>query len=109
MNMAITPTDIRIDLKQRRLSIDWQDGHTSHLAFEMLRKECPCAVCNELRMEADSDPLRILSADQANASGDLDPKEPVQEVGRYALQFLWADGHRTGIYTYSLLRQLGEI
>lgn len=108
MTAATTPTDIRVDLKKRQLSVDWQDGYTSHLAFELLRQQCPCAVCNELRAEANADPLRILSSDQANASGELDPETPVQEVGRYALQFFWTDGHRTGIYTYPFLRELGE-
>ena len=49
----------------------------------------------------------MLSADQANARGELDLQYPVEKVGQYALQFFWADGHRTGIYTYDFLRQLG--
>ena len=28
------------------------------------------------------------------------------EVGRYALQFLWTDGHSTGIYPFRMLRRL---
>ena len=28
-------------------------------------------------------------------------------VGGYAIQFFWADGHSTGIYSYELLRRLG--
>jgi DUF971 family protein len=35
----------------------------------------------------------------------LQPGNPVEMVGNYALQFMWADGHRTGIYTFELLRQ----
>ena len=27
-------------------------------------------------------------------------------VGRYALQFLWSDGHDTGIYPYEMLRKI---
>ena len=30
------------------------------------------------------------------------------EVGRYALQFLWTDGHSTGIYPFRMLRRLAE-
>ncbi len=30
----------------------------------------------------------------------------VKPVGRYALNFVWSDGHDSGIYTYSLLREL---
>ena len=28
------------------------------------------------------------------------------EVGRYALQFLWTDGHGTGIYPFAMLLRL---
>ena len=31
-----------------------------------------------------------------------------KRVGNYAIQFLWSDGHRTGLYTNPLLRQLGD-
>jgi DUF971 family protein len=27
-------------------------------------------------------------------------------VGRYALQFLWSDGHQTGIYPFEMLQRL---
>jgi DUF971 family protein len=35
----------------------------------------------------------------------------VNYVGRYALQFVWSDGHQTGIYTFEYLRNLdrGEV
>ncbi len=29
-------------------------------------------------------------------------------VGKYALQFLWSDGHETGIYPYTMLLNLAE-
>ncbi len=32
----------------------------------------------------------------------------LREVGRYALQPIWQDGHDTGIYSFDLLRRLGE-
>lgn len=28
----------------------------------------------------------------------------IEQLGSYALQFFWSDGHSTGIYTWSLLR-----
>jgi DUF971 family protein len=30
----------------------------------------------------------------------------VAPVGNYALQFVWSDGHETGIYTFEYLRKL---
>jgi DUF971 family protein len=32
----------------------------------------------------------------------------IHYVGRYALQFIWSDGHSTGIYTFEYRRELGE-
>jgi DUF971 family protein len=32
----------------------------------------------------------------------------IKPVGSYALQFIWGDGHRTGIYTFEYLRQMCE-
>jgi DUF971 family protein len=31
-----------------------------------------------------------------------------QQVGNYALQIHWGDGHQTGIYTWEKLRSLSE-
>ena len=108
MNAKTTPTDIAINFEKQTVQIVWQDGFESNLAFTFLRQQCPCAVCNELRGQQNDDPLRVLSSDQALASGELERDEPVQVVGQYALQFYWVDGHRTGIYTYQYLRELAE-
>jgi DUF971 family protein len=32
----------------------------------------------------------------------------IEPVGSYALQLIWGDGHRTGIYTFDYLRQICE-
>jgi len=29
-------------------------------------------------------------------------------VGRYALQFIWSDGHSTGLYPFDMMRRLAE-
>ena len=97
------PTNIDIDIKKREVRITWADGLQSAYSLDHLRKICPCAGCNAERNN--DDPLRILKPDQALASGDLVADKPVEMVGNYGLQFFWADGHRTGIYTFEFLRQ----
>ena len=96
------PVNIEVDIKQSEVRIEWTDGHKSVYPLEYLRKICPCATCNEQRLN--DDPLRVLSQDQAMASGKLLPDRPVEMVGNYALQFFWDDGHSTGIYTFDFLR-----
>ena len=102
------PADRAIDLSQAEVRITWGDGQRSRYSLDKLRQSCPCAVCNELRSQQNDDPLRILNSEQAEARGELEADKPVEVVGQYALQFFWIDGHRTGIYTYTYLRELAE-
>lgn len=98
-----TPANIAVDLKQRQVRIEWADGQQSTYSFDYLRQLCPCATCNELRRN--QDPLRVLGPDQVVTTAELRPERPVVLVGNYALQFFWADGHNSGIYSFEFLRQ----
>ena len=98
-----TPVNIEVDRKQREVRITWADQYQSRYSLDYLRKICPCAVCNEQRRN--QDPLRVLRADQLGTTAELRPEQPVELVGNYALQFFWADGHNTGIYSFEFLRQ----
>jgi ATP-binding protein involved in chromosome partitioning len=81
--------------------IEWKDGAVSDYKARDLRLACPCASCVE---EGTGRPL-------------LDPntvKEDIllfgsELVGRYGLSFFWSDGHKTGIFAWPLLRELGEL
>jgi len=85
------------------LTIDWSDGAKTHVAWRVLRKNCPCATCIEERAKP-PDPFRVLTPQEAAAG----PPEPVsmKPVGHYAYQIAWNDGHATGIYPVELLRKL---
>lgn len=96
------PMQIDIDRRQREIRITWADGYRSIYSLDYLRQICPCAVCDELR--ANQDPLCILPDDQAVITAELRAEQPVTKVGSYALQFFWADGHNTGIYSFEFLR-----
>ena len=83
-----------------RLRIEWGDGAASELAPRMLRLLCPCAACvDEMTGERTLRPETVRE--------DVYPTA-IHYVGRYALQFVWSDGHSTGIYTFEYLRQLGD-
>jgi DUF971 family protein len=101
------PADISLSRARRELRIRWQDGHESAYPFDLLRKECPCALCNDLRSKAPlpgAPSLTVLSGPVTKA-GEVQVKE-VSPVGRYALSFAWSDGHDTGIYAFDYLRAL---
>ncbi|MFQ5876171.1 MAG: DUF971 domain-containing protein [Acidobacteriota bacterium] len=79
------------------LSILWEDGHRSEYEARSLRMACRCAHCvDEWSGERRLEPARV--------PGDV-RIERVRPVGRYGLQFVWSDGHGTGIYTFKGLRE----
>lgn len=107
--IAITPDKVRVLLSEGKgLEIDWQDGHRSAWSFSWLRWACPCASCVGERKAEDRKPgqpkpkpveLLPLYAPPA------DKPTSAQGVGRYAIQFNWADGHSGGIYSWDYLRR----
>ncbi len=100
------PLDIAVDLKKGEVRFKWQDGRATTCSLEFLRANCPCAMCNEAREKAASEPLYVLPPELSNPDGSLEKDRPVEIVGQYGLQFFWADGHRAGIYTYDYLHNL---
>jgi DUF971 family protein len=105
--IATNPKEITVSREKREVRIRWQDGHESALGFDLLRKECPCAVCNDLRRRSATPAsltLSVLSGSVVKA-GDIQVTE-VKPVGRYAINFVWSDGHDSGIYSYNFLREV---
>jgi DUF971 family protein len=93
-----TPLEIVPTEDAARLRIRWADGHVSEYTPRYLRLECRCAGCiNELTGEP------ILRPEQVPQ--DIYPRK-IEYVGRYALRFDWSDLHRTGIYSFELLRRI---
>ena len=82
------------------MDVTWEDGTHSTFTGEQLRWACPCAEC---RGEAGA-PGR-LSRVQSLSDAELRIRD-VTLVGQYALQIAFESGHATGLYTFSLLRQL---
>ena len=108
--IAITPEKVRVLLTEGKgLEIDWQDGHKSAWTFAWLRDACPCATCNDEREKK----LSLNSSSHATASSSVlpmfKPKARAQaatQVGNYAIQISFTDGHSTGIYSYDQLRTI---
>ena len=95
------PTAITADVDTRLLRVEWSDGHESTHDFERLRWACPCATCRgEMGRPGMLDQIDRLTPEQTELVD-------IQQVGRYAIQPIWEDGHDTGIYTYPYLRSLG--
>lgn len=96
----VTPREVVPTEDGARLRITWEDDQVHEYQPRMLRLACPCAGCvDEMSGAALLQPSRVPE--------NVYPLE-IQYVGRYALTFIWSDGHRTGIYPWDLLRRLGE-
>jgi ATP-binding protein involved in chromosome partitioning len=94
------PVKIKI-LEKKKLSILWDDGKHDLLELKMLRKFCPCATCLAERDKQDKMYIPILNENQIIVRS-------INQVGKYAIQINWNDGHNTGIYEYPFLRNLSS-
>lgn len=100
MDPRYQPEEIAPTADAARLAIRWADGVTSEFTPWLLRTRCPCAGCVD-----EMTGIRTLSPE--SVSRDIYP-EAIHYVGRYALQFVWSDGHSTGIYPFEFLRELAD-
>jgi DUF971 family protein len=104
------PTSVKIHVSSSAgVDINWADGHASHYEFPYLREECPCATCNDAREKKASLGELASSLKSSPALPMFKPKPRAQaatQVGNYAIQISFSDGHSTGIYSYDHLRNI---
>jgi DUF971 family protein len=98
------PIGITADRHHAVLTVTWSDGHSTDFPFDALSAACPCASCNMDREK--------LSAQGLDPVLDFKPKssllQAIEPVGSYAINIVWKDGCRYGIYTWDLLLHLEE-
>ena len=97
------PPPKHLDLERSRgLQVTWQDETTSFFPVDYLRRMSPSAESRALREELDQNPLAVLPASQSEPL----KAENLELVGSYAVRISFNDGHHTGLYTWSYLREL---
>jgi DUF971 family protein len=90
------PVEINHVKSQGIVRMTWSDGHVGEYPKAYLRGYCPCALCQGHDSSVEK---RFVEAPDVELIG-------IESVGNYAVSFVWADGHRTGIYTFDYLRDL---
>src|SRR5690606_38427752 len=95
---AAAPTTIRLHRKARVLEVAWADGTRFELPCEFLRVYSPSA---ELRGHGLAEPMLVGGKREVGIAR-------IVPVGRYAVKLVFDDGHDTGIYSWDVLRELGE-
>lgn len=87
-----------IEVNPDSLKIVWEDGVESLLPARQIRAACSCAGCaSEVTGE------RFIDLKKIPEKITITHAEP---TGNYAVTLHFSDGHKTGIFTYGLLRSL---
>ncbi len=97
------PSPIALKNDEDLLVIEWSDGAKHTIRWSRLRESCPCATCRAKRTES-PELLPILNPEEAQ---HVKPTS-MSPMGNYAYNIAFNDGHNTGIYSFELLRALGE-
>lgn len=97
---AMRPVDIQPIGEE--LAIKWDDGVESFVKLAALRRYCPCAGC---KGEVD-----IMGNLYKNPDKPLPPSAfqlvRIANVGGYAIQPFWGDGHSSGLFAFDYLRRV---
>ena len=83
---------------ERTLGVLWTDERQDIFDVVTLRRKCPCALCVD---EWTHEP-KLKAEDVKETTRPI----MVQSIGRYAMNIQFNDGHSTGIYTFTYLRDL---
>lgn len=95
---TVWPVKLAFRKSARRLEASFEDGSVFEIPYELLRVESPSA---EVQGHHASQ-KQLVTGKQ-----DVDILE-AEPVGRYAVRLKFDDGHSSGIYSWSYLRELGE-
>ena len=84
------PTEIKLSQKKREVTIRFADHTEVTLPCAYLRQHSPSAANNPENTHND---VNIIG---------------IEPVGNYAVQFIFDDGHTTGLYHWQLLNDLAK-
>ena len=92
------PTDIIFHRASHVLEVAFENGERYKLPCEYLRVESPSA-----EVQGHGPGQRILVPGKKHVNINA-----IEPVGNYAVQLHFDDGHNTGIFSWTLLRELGQ-
>lgn len=92
------PTEIRLRKTSRILVVAFEDGKRYEYPAEYLRVHSPSAEVKghgpgQERLQTGKEDVAI---------------ERIEPIGHYAVRLVFSDGHDTGLYSWTYLRELGE-
>ena len=92
------PTELKVDKDRGLLTVSFDDDATFSLSAELLRVMSPSA---EVQGHSPEERVTVPGKKGVRILR-------VEPVGNYAARIVFDDGHDTGLYTWTYLRELGE-
>ncbi|MES2400616.1 MAG: DUF971 domain-containing protein [Pseudomonadota bacterium] len=93
-----TPTALTVHGQSRVLEIDFSDGASFRIPFELMRVYSPSA---EVKGHAAGQETLQTGKRDVGING-------MEPVGNYGVKPLFSDGHESGIFTWDYLYELGS-
>eukprot|EP01116_Phalansterium_solitarium_P016566 TRINITY_DN3870_c0_g1_i3.p1 TRINITY_DN3870_c0_g1~~TRINITY_DN3870_c0_g1_i3.p1 ORF type:complete len:163 (+),score=43.66 TRINITY_DN3870_c0_g1_i3:141-629(+) len=90
---ADRPLELKLHRADKSLRVTFADGRQFRYPAEYLRVESPAATVHSKQLVAGRQHVAIIG---------------LQPVGNYAVRLVFDDLHESGLYTWPLLRRLGE-
>ena len=89
---------------EKELLITWESNKTSIINLSILRMRCPCAWCS-----GEKDVFgNVYSGNNNSLNHDAFLLVDYEKIGLYGLRFFWKDGHKDGIFTFDLLKNIAS-
>jgi DUF971 family protein len=105
MGVVSRPKRIAVSHSMGVMTIEWEDGQSCDYPISGLRAACPCAECRgghqNMGVPGSPDMLEIPIVNKAATE-----LVQLEQVGNYAIQLYWKDGHSYGIYSWQYLWEL---
>lgn len=92
------PTEIRLRKSASVLAVSFDDGEKFELPFEYLRVFSPSA---EVSGHGPGQEILQIGKENVKITG-------IEPVGSYAVRLIFDDGHDTGLYSWTVLYDLGK-
>ena len=83
---------------EKTLNLEFYDNYKANISAELLRVESPSAEVQGHSSKNKSTPLNKNNIAITQ----------IERVGNYAIRIIFDDGHDTGIYSWSYLREMSE-
>jgi DUF971 family protein len=98
VNTTPQPVEIKVRTESRILDVRFDDGCHYELPFEYLRVFSPSA---EVKGHGGGEGILQTGKERIGVTS-------IEPIGNYALRLSFDDGHNTGLYSWSLLHELGR-